>query len=151
MCPRLPGPARLTSTCAFQVQTTCHCGLTIHLDRDCLASLDRPTPGSPKRPPSLIAPTGPRLFLIASLKKVRATIHSGPVSAAHYAAGRPVRRTNGSASAVANGTPSTRVASAQSASTSGLKPSACPVADGRRIRTGTLAESVKRGCTCGDC
>ena len=58
-----------------------------------------------------------------------------PAFAARCAAGRPARRTNGSASAVIHGTLSTREASAQPAFTSGMRPSAFPVVDGRRTRT----------------
>ena len=57
-------------------------------------------------------------------------------SVARSAAGRPVKRTNGSALVATSGTPSIRAASAQFASISGLKPSAFLAADGRRIRFG---------------
>ena len=59
------------------------------------------------------------------------------VSAARCAAGRPAKKTNGSAHAGMSGTPSTREASAPRVFTSGLRPSAYRVTDGRRIRTGT--------------
>jgi len=57
-------------------------------------------------------------------------------SAAQFAAGRRVKRTNGSALVATSGTPSIRVASAQLASISGRRRSASRAADGRRIRFG---------------
>ena len=63
-------------------------------------------------------------------------------SAARSAAGRPVRKITGSVSAVIRGIPLIREASAQRASTSGLKRSAFLAADGRRIRTGMLSSQT---------
>jgi hypothetical protein len=62
-------------------------------------------------------------------------------SAAHSAAGRHGKKTNGFATADTSGTPSTREASAQPVSISGLKPSASCAADGRRIRIGMRSEA----------
>jgi hypothetical protein len=61
-------------------------------------------------------------------------------SAAHYAAGRRAKRTNGSASAAMAGTPSIREVSAHRACTSGLRPSASRAANGRRILSGMRSE-----------
>lgn len=68
--------------------------------------------------------------------KKRATIPLARASVASYAAGRPAKPINGSASAVIRGTPSTRAACARPACISGLKPSASHAADGRRTRSG---------------
>jgi hypothetical protein len=64
--------------------------------------------------------------------------------AARSAAGRPAKKTNGSAPAALSGIHSIREASAQLACTSGLKPSACRVVDGRRIRTGMRNDRPRR-------
>jgi len=66
--------------------------------------------------------------------------HQAPASNALSAAGRPVRKTSGSAPAVIVGTVSRREAFVLPASTNGLRLNASLAADGRRIRTGTLAE-----------
>jgi hypothetical protein len=63
-------------------------------------------------------------------------------SAARSAAGRPAKRTSGSALAAMSGTRSTREASAQLACTSGLKRSASRAADGRLIRSGMRATDI---------
>ena len=57
-------------------------------------------------------------------------------SVARSAAGRPTKKISGLAPAAMSGTLSTREASAQPVSTSGLRPSASLAADGRRIRSG---------------
>ena len=63
-------------------------------------------------------------------------------SGALCAAGRPGRKTSGSAAAATRATPLTREASAQPACISGLKPSAYRAADGRLIRCGMRRESM---------
>src|ERR1700688_890264 len=80
-----------------------------------------------------------RLFWIASLRTKRGTMPPAHVFAARSAAGRPAKKTSGSAPAVTSGTLSIREPSAQPACTSGLKRSASLAADGRRIRIGILA------------
>jgi len=57
-------------------------------------------------------------------------------SAARSAAGRPARKTNGSALAAMNGIPSTPEGSVRLAFISGLKRSAYRAVDGRRVRSG---------------
>jgi adenine-specific DNA methylase len=76
-----------------------------------------------------------QLFWIAT--KRRAQVRPNRASVARSAAGRHAKKTNGFAHADTNGIPSTREASAQHASISGLRPSASLAADGRRIRCGT--------------
>ena len=71
------------------------------------------------------------------MSRTRATIPPVRASAAHSAAGRPAKKTNGFAPADMSGIPSIREASAQLAFTSGLRLSASRAADGRRIRIGT--------------
>ena len=80
--------------------------------------------------------TSPLLLLITNWMKRRATNPPALASAAHFAAGRPVRTTAGLAPAALSGTRSTRQQCAPPASTSGLQPSASSVAAGRRIRIG---------------
>ena len=76
---------------------------------------------------------------IANFKKKRRSpaSRSRRASAARCAAGRPAKKTNGSAPAGTSGTHSTLEASAQLACTSGLKPSASLAPDGRSIPIGT--------------
>jgi virginiamycin B lyase len=81
----------------------------------------------------------------ASLRKARSPVRQNPrASAARSAAGRPVRKITGSVSAVIRGIPLIREASAQRASTSGLKRSAFLAADGRHTQTGTPTEKQTR-------
>lgn len=81
------------------------------------------------------------LFWIVRLNWRRAANPPAPVSVARFAAGRPAKKTNGSAPAGTNGIRSTREESAQPACTSGLKRSASHVADGQRTRSGTRSDS----------
>jgi hypothetical protein len=62
--------------------------------------------------------------------------HRNLAFVARFVAGRPAKRTNGSAPAGMTGTRSTQEASAPHAFTSGLKLSAFLAADGRPIRIG---------------
>jgi hypothetical protein len=66
--------------------------------------------------------------------------HPARASAAHYAVGRPARKTTGSASADSNGTPSKQEESARLASTSGLRLNACLAVDGRRTPIGMQSD-----------
>ena len=69
-------------------------------------------------------------------KKRRATIHQPRESAVRSAAGRPARKTSGSAPVAMNGIRSTLEESAERAFTSGLKPNASRAHGGRRTRSG---------------
>jgi hypothetical protein len=81
------------------------------------------------------------LFRTRNLKKRRIPTRRNPLaSAARSAAGRPAKKITGSVSAVIRGIPLIREASAQRASTSGMKRSASPVQSGRLIRSGTQAD-----------
>jgi len=76
-------------------------------------------------------------FWITNLKRRRSPPSQNlRASVVRSAAGRPARKTNGSASAVIRGTPSRREAFAPSAYTSGAKRNVSRAADGRRIRSG---------------
>jgi hypothetical protein len=77
------------------------------------------------------------------------TILPTHASAARSAAGRPGKRTSGSAPVAMSGTRSTREASAQPACTSGLKPSAFRALAGRRIRIGTRHRRSAMPTPCG--
>jgi hypothetical protein len=77
-----------------------------------------------------------QLFWIGTRRGARAGSHLIRASAARSAAGRPGKRTSGSAPAATSGTPLTREASALPAFISGLRLSAFLAADGRRIRIG---------------
>jgi hypothetical protein len=68
--------------------------------------------------------------------RTRAKVRLIRASAARYAAGRPAKKTNGSAPAAMTGIRSKQEACAQLASISGLKHSAFRAANGRRIRSG---------------
>jgi hypothetical protein len=76
-----------------------------------------------------------------TLRKTRVLIRQVPVSAARCEAGRPARKTTGSASAGTSGTRSIREAFAQPAFISGLRPSASLAADGRGIPHGIGSNS----------
>src|ERR1700675_40339 len=80
------------------------------------------------------------LLWIASLFRTRATNPPARASDAHSAVGRRARKTAGPAIVGMNGTRSTPGESAPLAFTGGLQRSACPVAAGRRILTGTRNE-----------
>ena len=82
----------------------------------------------------------PQLFPTATLSETET--HQAHASAARSAAGHPAKKTDGSAPAGMNGTPSTREESVPPACTDGLKPSAFPVADGRRTRSGTCSSPL---------
>jgi virginiamycin B lyase len=85
----------------------------------------------------------PPLFQSASLRTIRSRAsRNRRASAARSAAGRPARKTNGSASVDIRGTRSTPEASAQLAFTSGLKRNPSRVAAGRSTRSGMRTESV---------
>jgi hypothetical protein len=72
-----------------------------------------------------------------------------PESAARYVAGRPARKTNGSAPAGMSGTHSTREAFAQPVFTTGLRLSASRAADGQRIRIGMQCRFGSVSCFAG--
>ncbi len=67
-------------------------------------------------------------------------------SAVRYVGGRPARRTSGLAPADMNGTHSTREASAQRVSFSGLQRNASPARAGQRIRIGMCLNSGCKLC-----
>lgn len=77
-----------------------------------------------------------RLCSIERLTKRRAVTRLVHAFGVRSAAGRRANRTFGPVSAALGGIPSIPEECARPAYTSGLKPSACPVADGRRIRSG---------------
>jgi hypothetical protein len=83
------------------------------------------------------------LFWIVNSNERKPTIQPVQASAAHSAAGRPAKKTNGLAPAGMNGTHSTWEEFASPASTSGLKPSAHRAADGLRIRIGMRSDEEK--------
>src|SRR5437660_8945588 len=70
-------------------------------------------------------------------KKRRSALRNRRASDARSAAGRPAKKTDGLVTADTNGTPSTPEESALPVFISGLKPSVCHVAAGRRTRFGT--------------
>ena len=80
---------------------------------------------------------------IASLKRIRPTSLPAHASGARFVVARPARKPNGHAPADMCGTLSILVAFAQRAFTSGLKPNASPVSDGRATRTGMLIDLIK--------
>jgi len=94
--------------------------------------------------PSRMTRPTPPWFWIARLNKRRAKARPSRASVARCAAGRPAKKTSGSAPAATSGIPSTREAYALLACTSGLKPSAFLAADGRRIPTGMRSKLVQR-------
>jgi hypothetical protein len=74
-------------------------------------------------------------------------LESEPPRIRCFAAGRPARKTNGSARAAMSRTHLTREASAQLASISGMRPSVFRAADGRRIRSGTRIREKREAVT----
>src|SRR5579864_2981579 len=85
---------------------------------------------------SVVTDTKKSVVLVASLKRINPASPNLRASAAHSAAGRLAKKTNGFATADTIGTPSTREASAPPACTSGLKPSASHAVDGRLTQIG---------------
>jgi hypothetical protein len=86
--------------------------------------------------------TSPLLLLIANLITTRVSTHPALASDAHFAAGRPARKTAGPATVGTNGTRSTRAGCARHAFTNGLQPNASSVAGGRRTQSGIWSNLV---------
>src|ERR1700733_16189812 len=79
----------------------------------------------------------PRLLLIASPNKRKASTLPVLAFGARSAAGRPARMTAGLVVAAMSGTPSTLAGDAPPASVNGLRRNASPVSSGRHTRIGT--------------
>jgi hypothetical protein len=84
------------------------------------------------------------LSWIATSTKRKASTRLALAFDVHSAAGRPAKKTSGSAPADTNGTRSTLEALAQPVSTSGLRPSASRVKDGRCTPIGMKSETGRR-------
>ena len=82
----------------------------------------------------------PRLLLIASPNKRKASTLPVLAFGAHSAAGRPATMTAGLAVAAMSGTPSTLAGYAPPASINGLRRNASPVSSGRHTRIGTRSD-----------